>query len=35
MVGSSVESSNQIFEVLDDWNVQLKALDRDLGGPEL
>jgi len=35
VVRSSGETSNQLFEVLEDWEEQLKHVDIDFGGPQL
>ncbi len=35
MAESEVLTSNSVFEILADWNEQLKDVDIDLGGPSL
>jgi len=35
MVRPTGDASNELFEVLEDWEYQLKHIDIDFGGPEL
>jgi len=35
MVHPTGDTSNDLFEVLEDWEHQLKHIDIDFGGPEL